>query len=145
MLQPKGGGTFNEGILHLERRDLISAWDQRTRRKMASDSISWWPLLWILGCFYCNWKNKANKLLKYCKTFDSPKYIGDWHKFLDVREHLLYKLYEISIKNQSMTITVKYPSKHRIYFFLSYLRQVNVLSRICSVSLNNSKSGCTTI
>ena len=37
--------------------------------KELADGAARWPLLWMLGCFYCNLKNKANKQLKYYKNF----------------------------------------------------------------------------
>ena len=30
--QPRGGGSFSEGILNLDKQELVSAWDKRTRR-----------------------------------------------------------------------------------------------------------------
>ena len=52
-------------------QELVSAWGQRIGWKMASDGAAWWPLLRMLGYFWCNLNNKTNKLLKYCKTFNS--------------------------------------------------------------------------
>ena len=69
--QTRGGGSFTEVVLHLKGQEMVSAWDQRKGKKVASDSAKRWQ---NFGCFCCNLKTKANKLLKYCKTFDSSEY-----------------------------------------------------------------------
>ena len=73
--QPRGGLNFSERVIHLERQELVSVWDQRTGRYVTSDSTTWWLLLWMLSCLCYKLKNKANNWPKYCKTFDSPEYI----------------------------------------------------------------------
>ena len=61
-------------MLHQERQKVVSAWDQRTVRKLILDCATRWHLLWKLDFCCFNLKNKANKLPKYCKYFDSPKW-----------------------------------------------------------------------
>ena len=34
------GGCFSERVFHLEGKELASAWDQRTSRKVASDGAT---------------------------------------------------------------------------------------------------------
>ena len=70
--QPRGGGSFSKGVLCLKGQELASVWEQRTGRKVTLDSAVQWLQFWMLDCFYYNLEKKANKLPKYCKTFDSP-------------------------------------------------------------------------
>ena len=56
----------------LKGQEMVSAWDQRIGRKVASDGATWWLLQWMLVCFCSNLKNKANKVPKYSKTLDLP-------------------------------------------------------------------------
>ena len=39
-------------------QELVSTWDQRTGRKVASDSATWWLLLWMLAAFEVTWRTK---------------------------------------------------------------------------------------
>ena len=64
--QPRGGGSFSEGVLHLRGQELVTAWNQRTGSKVAVDGETWWLLLWKLTYFGWNIKNKENKLAKFC-------------------------------------------------------------------------------
>ena len=63
--QPRRGGSFIEGVLHLEGQELVQ--DQRTGRKVASDGATQWPLLWKLDCFCYDFETKGNKSPKYSK------------------------------------------------------------------------------
>ena len=74
--QPRECGSFSERVLCLDKQELVSVWDQRIGKKMASDGLTQWPLFWMLGSFYFNLNNKINKFPNYCKTFDSLKYLG---------------------------------------------------------------------
>ena len=54
--QLKEGGNFSEWVLCLKGEQLVSLWDQRTDKKLASVRVTQWPLLWIWVCF--SWKIK---------------------------------------------------------------------------------------
>ena len=42
--QPNESGSFSEGVLCLENQELVSVWDQRTGRMVASNDATQWPL-----------------------------------------------------------------------------------------------------
>ena len=61
---------MKEFFFPFKGQELISVSDQRIGWMIFSNRATRWSLLWMLGCFCCNLKNKANKWAKFCKTFE---------------------------------------------------------------------------
>ena len=61
---------WRSSLIQRTRTDINMVLNKEQGKKVASYCAIWWSLISILGCICYDLNNKANKLPKYCKTFD---------------------------------------------------------------------------
>ena len=67
--QPNEGQCFSKRVLHFEKQKLVSAWNQRIGRKVASNDATW---LSLLATFVITWRIKQINHQNIAKPFTHP-------------------------------------------------------------------------